>query len=184
LVILVRKGTTGRYLAALRGSELAAATIGINPVRAKLTVFALSAGVAGLGGGMLGSFYKHTSAFNFNFLFSLVFMVLVLTTGARTVEGAVNAGMAFALFPEILGHLETWLHVKNLQALEFALFGFGAVTYAKHPEGIVEKQKRASMESVMRRRARRSERREPPAPPGDGEEAAALVGAAESRSGR
>ena len=53
LVIFVRRGTTGHYLDALRGSETAAQSIGINPAKAKIVAFALSAGIAGLGGGLL-----------------------------------------------------------------------------------------------------------------------------------
>src|SRR5439155_491216 len=37
VVILVRRGTTGRYLDALRGSEVAATAVGINPTRARIT---------------------------------------------------------------------------------------------------------------------------------------------------
>ena len=53
LVMLVRRGTTGRFLDALRGSETAAGAIGINPARSRVLAFALSAGIAGLGGGLL-----------------------------------------------------------------------------------------------------------------------------------
>ena len=52
-VIWVRSGTTGRYLDAMRGSEVAAASIGINRNRARVVAFALSAAIAGLGGGLL-----------------------------------------------------------------------------------------------------------------------------------
>ena len=52
-VLLVKRGTTGRYLDALRGSEVAAVSIGIDPVGRGSTAFALSAGIAGLGGGLL-----------------------------------------------------------------------------------------------------------------------------------
>src|ERR1039457_2997495 len=51
-VILIRKGSTGRFLAALRGSETAAASIGINATALRITVFALSAAVAGIGGAL------------------------------------------------------------------------------------------------------------------------------------
>ena len=52
LVIFVRGGTTGRYFSALRGSETAAAAIGINGTRQRVLLFALSAGIAGLAGGL------------------------------------------------------------------------------------------------------------------------------------
>lgn len=149
-VILVRRGTTGRFLAALRGSELAASAIGINPTRAKITAFALSAGIAGLGGGLLASLQGRTSPDSFGSFFGLFWVVLVLTIGARTVEGAVNAGMGLALFPQLLQLLHAPITVQ------FVLFGFGAITFAKHPEGIVEAQKRRSIEAQVRRRARRA----------------------------
>jgi ABC-type branched-subunit amino acid transport system permease subunit len=197
VVILVRKGTTGQQLAALRGSDVAAQAIGINPVRAKITVFALSAAIAGVGGALYGSLQLRVSGGDFNFFFSLVFVVLVLTTGARTVEGAVNAGMAFVLFREVLQTLQRndnamlWIAVgaavlavnayvrhheprkalkeavtavgafawwllgdgtPSLVGLQYALFGFGAVSYAKHPEGIVEWRKRESLQALMRGR--------------------------------
>lgn len=154
VVILVRKGTTGRYLAALRGSEVAAATIGINANRAKVTVFALSAAIAGVGGAMLASLQKTTNADSFNVTLSLVFIVLVLTTGARTVEGAANAGMGFIFIPEILGALGS-----RFSVLAFALFGYGTINYARHPEGVLEFQKRRSTEAMARRLDRLAARR-------------------------
>ena len=49
VVLLVRKGTVGRNLAAMRGSPVAAASMGISLRTARLTVFAMSAGLAGFG---------------------------------------------------------------------------------------------------------------------------------------
>jgi branched-chain amino acid transport system permease protein len=156
-VILVRNGTTGRYLDALRGSETAATSIGINPARARVIAFALSAGIAGLGGGLLAIHETQANyQGNFNPLFGLLFLVIVVTLGARTVEGAVQAGFALVFVPEILKALGL------SPAYQFILFGLGAITFAKHPEGIVEYNKRRSLEAtqrfLMRRRAR----------PGDG----------------
>jgi branched-chain amino acid transport system permease protein len=145
IVVLVRKGTTGQYLAALRGSETAAATIGISPARAKFTVFAVSAGIAGAGGALYGSSVTSVNSDQFNFFLSLAFMVLVLTTGVRTVEGAVNAGIAFAVIPFLLDK-----YASNFNVLVFALFAYGSLTYAKHPEGIVEFQKRRSLAAITR----------------------------------
>jgi ABC-type branched-subunit amino acid transport system permease subunit len=144
IVIFVRKGTTGRYLDALRGSEVAAASIGINRSHAQVVAFALSAGIAGLGGGLLA--IQETSAnytANFTPIFGLVWIVLVVTIGSRTVEGAIQAGLAIAFVPEILKALGV------SPAYQFILFGLGAITYAKHPEGIVEFQKRRSLEKVQ-----------------------------------
>jgi branched-subunit amino acid ABC-type transport system permease component len=158
-VILVRKGTTGRYLDALRGSETAASAIGINPAKARVVAFALSAGIAGLGGGLLTIQETQANfAANFTPLFGLVWIAIVVTLGSRTVEGAVQAGLAIAFVPEIL---------KNLglsPSYQFILFGLGALTFARHPEGIVEFNKRRSLEAVQRWLTRGK-----PPPDGEGE---------------
>lgn len=143
VVILVRKGTTGQYLAALRGSETAAATIGINANRAKVVVFALSAAIAGIGGAMLASLQQTTNADSFGVQFSLIFVVLVLTTGARTVEGAANAGAGFIFLPELLAAVG-----GHLSVLTYALFGYGTINYARHPEGMLEYQKRRTTDAI------------------------------------
>ncbi|MBV8983621.1 MAG: hypothetical protein JO248_04180 [Acidimicrobiia bacterium] len=104
-VIFVRRGTTGQRLSAIRGSEVAAETIGINPKRAKIVAFALSAALAGLGGALLASLQGTVSSDSFGYFYSLFWLVLVVTTGVRTVEGAVNAGFALVFVPELLHHL-------------------------------------------------------------------------------
>ena len=52
----------------------------------------------------------------------------------------------FAIFFPVV--LEDVLHLQSnlVLPLQFALFGFGAISFAKHQEGIVEFQKRMSIE--------------------------------------
>ena len=143
--MLVRRGTTGRFLDALRGSETAAGAIGINPARSRVLAFALSAGIAGLGGGLLAMLDTQANyAANYAPFFGLVWLVLVVTISARTVEGAVVAGFALALFPELLKEVGVSLE------WQYVLFGLGALTYARHPEGILEAQKRQVIGAVQR----------------------------------
>jgi len=145
-VVLVQRGTTGRYLSAMRGSPTAAAMLGINLTRSKVTVFALSAGIAGLGGALYASLQTVASSSDFNTGFSLIFAVVVITTGVTTVEGAVQAGIGFAIIQQLLN-----LYVpERFNGLEFVLFAFGALTYAAHPEGIVEYQKTRWMNRVAK----------------------------------
>ena len=75
----------------------------------------------------------------------LAWIVLVVTLGSRTVEGAINAAVGFVFFqavilptwiPFAVNHLQPWYHMTALPAgLQPILFGLGALTYAKHPEG-------------------------------------------------
>ena len=144
VVLAVRRGTTGRELAAMRGSDLAAQSIGMNLARLKITVFAVAAALAGVGGALYGSLQGTVGPDDFNSLLSLVFMVVVVTTGVYTVEGAIEAGMAYVILYQLLDYLPSqW---RNLFPI---LFGIGAVTYALHPEGLVEWQKRRAIEIVL-----------------------------------
>ncbi len=151
IVIMVRRGMTGRYLAAIRGSELAASTVGINVAKQKVIVFALSAGLAGVGGAVYASTQGSVSPTDFNYFFSLVFVVLVVTTGVKTVEGAINAGMAYVILAQLLSYIPdhpAWL--QRFSGIEILLFALGALGYVIHPEGVVEFQKRFWTERIAR----------------------------------
>ncbi len=139
LVQLVRRGTTGRFLGAMRGSETAAAGLGINLRWQHIVVFGLSGLVAGIGGTMLCIQQQQVSPELFNYQISLVFVVVVVTTGASSVEGAVQAGFGFVVLQQLLTYVPARLGGNSLVVVFFA---FGALTYAAHPEGILEFQKR------------------------------------------
>ncbi len=81
-VVLLRRGTTGQYLAALRGSEVAATAVGINPIRAKVTVFAVSAAIAGAGGALYASYLETARVDDFNAIQGLFWVLLVVTLGS------------------------------------------------------------------------------------------------------
>ena len=140
VVLLVRKGTVGRNLAAMRGSETATAGLGVNPTRQRILVFALSGAIAGIGG-LLHSLEQQVVDPNaWNADFSLVLVVLVVTTSVTTVEGAIQAGVGFFVTEQIL---TTILPARiGASSLTVVLFAFGALTYAQHPEGVLEFQKR------------------------------------------
>ncbi len=160
IVVLVRGGTTGRFLSAVRGSETAAASIGISAARARIVTFGLAAGIAGLGGGLLTSYEGHYSATNWQTFIGLFWLVIVVTIGPRTIDGALQAAFVFVLFqkrvlpvwlPWLLNHVQPFWKINALpSAVQFIFFGLGAVTYAKHPEGILEFNKRNAMGTFQR----------------------------------
>jgi branched-chain amino acid transport system permease protein len=174
IVIQVRNGTTGRYLSAVRGSEVAAASVGISPTRARIVAFALSAGIAGVGGALLASYEGHANKIDFMTTLGLFWVVIVVTLGPRTVEGAIQAAIGFVLFPArvlpdwlpwLVNHVQPFLHVNSLpNAVQFIFFGLGAVTYARHPEGVLEANKNRSLAKIQARIDRRKGRGPQPAP--------------------
>ncbi len=161
-VVLIRSGTVGQTLRALRGSMLGAQSIGISPARARITAFTVSAFIAGLGGGLLAIQQQDVNyASNFSPFASLFWLVLVVSLGARTVEGALQAGAAYGLFDAVLlsGAFIGWItrgaeHIPSFFPLSstwtFVLFGLGAMQFARHPEGLVENGKRNAFAFIER----------------------------------
>jgi ABC-type branched-subunit amino acid transport system permease subunit len=145
----VRVGTIGLNLRALRGSELAAQSIGISPAKARLIAFALSAFIAGLGGALLAMLQENVNyASNFAPFATLFWLVLVVTLGARSVEGAFYAGGTFALFDAVYlkGTFIGWIlrspdRIPGFFPISpkwrFVLFGLGTIQFARHPEGLL-----------------------------------------------
>jgi branched-chain amino acid transport system permease protein len=141
VVLLVRRGTVGRNLAAMRGSEMAAAGLGINLTKQRIVVFALAGAIAGFGGVLVTIQQQVASPNVWNYNYSLIFIVLVVTTGVSTVEGAIQAGFGFYVVTQILTYLPGRFGGGSLVIV---LFAFGALQYARHPEGVLEFQKRRS----------------------------------------
>jgi branched-chain amino acid transport system permease protein len=173
-VIQIREGTVGRTLRALRGSEVAAQSIGISPAKARLIAFALSAFLAGLGGAFMAMHQENVNyGNNFAPFAALFWVVLVVTIGARTVEGAVVAGASFSIFDTLVlkGTFVGWIlrDPDRIPAIfpvspkwRFILFGLGTIQYARHPEGIIEASRRRSLARAERRRAARAAPKAPP----------------------
>jgi len=148
VVLLVRKGTVGRNLAAMRGSEVGAAGLGINLTKQRVVVFALAGAIAGFGGVLVTIQQQQANADAWNYNYSLIFIVLVVTTGVGTVEGAIQAGIGFYVVTQILTYLPSrW----GGSSLVIVLFAFGALQFARHPEGVLEFQKRRSTAWFERR---------------------------------
>ena len=146
-ILQIRKGTIGHYLSAMRGSETGAAGLGINLTWQRILIFALSGAVAGIGGTLFALYQTSVTPDYFNVSFSLVFVVVVVTTGVSTVEGAIQAGIGLTVTFQLVTYLPGRL---GGQSLVFVLFAFGALTYAQHPEGVLEYQKRRSTQRFER----------------------------------
>ena len=164
-VVRMRRGSTGLSLRALAGSEIAGSSVGINPARARITAFAVCAGIAAAGGALL-SMREGAANYQADFTvqFALFWLVLVVTLGARTIEGAIVAAFALEFFPELL-------HGIGLsQSWQYILFGLGAIAFARHPEGTLEYFKRTSQNFIQhwldRFEARRARRQSTGSPGG------------------
>jgi branched-chain amino acid transport system permease protein len=176
-VVQLREGTVGRTLRALRGSEVAAQAIGISPARARMLAFAISAFIAALGGALLAMHQENVNyGNNFAPFASLFWLVLVVTFGARRVDGAIVAAGSFSLFDALVlkGTVFGWIlrspdRIPGLFPVSgkwrFILFGLGAIQFARNPDGLIEASERRKAARQAKRAAPPPEPTPVPAPP-------------------
>jgi ABC-type branched-subunit amino acid transport system ATPase component/ABC-type branched-subunit amino acid transport system permease subunit len=94
----VTSGRTGRTIAAVRESTLAAAAVGINVRVVQVTVFAVSCALAGLAGSLYAHLILYISPETFTFTNSLLALLGVVFGGIGTIWGpAVGAGILTVL---------------------------------------------------------------------------------------
>lgn len=100
LVAALRWSRFGRQLVAMRDSEAACATFGLNLRWPRMGVFTLSAGIAGLGGALYGMQLGSVAPERYDLLTGLPIFILVVVGGAGLVGGALFAGLLlFGLIP-------------------------------------------------------------------------------------
>jgi ABC-type branched-subunit amino acid transport system ATPase component/branched-subunit amino acid ABC-type transport system permease component len=92
---------TGRAFFAVRGSEVAAASLGIDVARYKLLAFAMAGGLAGIAGCLFAVYSESVTPAQFGVLASLFFLGAAVVGGVQSIGGAVLAGLLFATLSEI-----------------------------------------------------------------------------------
>lgn len=122
------RSAIGREWMAMRDMDVAAAVIGIRPVYAKLSAFAVSSFIVGVAGGLWGFVYLGSwepAAFSIDRSFQLLFMIII--GGLGSILGAFLGAAFIVVLPIFLNQLPTWLGLKWSTAfvshLEFMIFG-------------------------------------------------------------
>jgi branched-chain amino acid transport system permease protein len=131
-VALLRRGRFGRRLIALRDSEAAYAMLGGNLLLAKVAVFALAAGIAGLGGALYAMQQQSITATQFTFESGLPLFLVAVVGGLASVSAGLFAGIA--LGGSFAALVEVAPKANNLAALLPGLAGIGI---GSNPDGLV-----------------------------------------------
>ena len=92
----------GRNFLAIKMSEHAAASLGINVHGTKVTAFVVSAFFAGLGGALFAHQQNYVNPDSFHFFDSVSYLLAVLFGGAGTIMGPVIGSVVLTLLPEML----------------------------------------------------------------------------------
>jgi branched-chain amino acid transport system permease protein len=112
------RGSIGRAWMATRDMDVAARVIGIRPVYAKLSAFAVSSFIVGVAGAMwgfvnLGSW--EPAAFDINRSFNLLFMIII--GGLGSIMGSFFGAAFIVILPLFLNQLPGWLGIPMSTAL-------------------------------------------------------------------
>lgn len=131
LVWKLRDTRLGRAMRAVRDNELAAGVAGIDVYRTKVTAFALSAVLGGVGGALFAGGFSYVSPDQFSFAESVVFLTMVLLGGVASPIGAAIGTGLLILIPE-------WLRfLKSIPGLYLAIYGAAVILIVLFmPDGI------------------------------------------------
>jgi branched-chain amino acid transport system ATP-binding protein len=92
----------GQGMRAVQETEVAAQSLGLNPVMIKTVAFALSAALAGLAGAVVAPLMMFISPGSFPFSQSILFLLAVVVGGAGSVFGPVVGAVITVVGPELL----------------------------------------------------------------------------------
>jgi ABC-type branched-subunit amino acid transport system permease subunit len=133
-VARLRNGPAGRMFIAVRSNERAAAAIGIDVARTKLMAFALSAFIAGIGGGLLAYQQQTVSAPSFATFASLGLLAVTYVAGVGRIAGAVVAGVMLSSTGLFVTAMDKAFGVGKYQLLVAGVAL--TITAIKQPDGI------------------------------------------------
>ena len=143
-VEFVRVTRLGRVLRALADSPMAVQSLGINPVVPRVLVFCLTAFLAALAGGLLGTLTLSVNAQTFDFFQSLLWVTVLVTAGPSSLGGAVTAAVALVWVPTVF----TSHTVVEWQPVAF---GVAAIFLAQARNGVVGLVRRPDLSRLAER---------------------------------
>ena len=108
LVGNLRRSAWGRAFLAVRGSDVAAESLGLSAYYVRIMAFTVSAGFAGAAGGMFIFLNGYVSPDSFTLQTSILFLLALLFGGEGTVAGPAIGSLILSMLPELLTSLSDY----------------------------------------------------------------------------
>jgi branched-chain amino acid transport system permease protein len=133
------RSRTGRAFVAIRDSEIAARSLGVNPTLYKTLAFALSAALTGLAGALYAHRILFVSPDQFTILVSVELLVLVVVGGLGSLHGAVFGAAFVVMLPQaiVLAKNLAGLSAASQAGLNAGLYGLMLILFMLfEPQGL------------------------------------------------
>jgi branched-chain amino acid transport system permease protein len=130
----------GRAMQAVREREIAAAVMGVNLARTKMSAFVISSFLAGVSGALYASYLSFVTPDSWNVLLSVQFVAAIIVGGIGTVWGPVLGSIVIFALPSVLQSLIPQSGSGGLPLDDIASVGFGLLIIAFfvfEPRGVV-----------------------------------------------
>ena len=124
-VMNLLRAPTGRAMLAVRDSEIAARSMGVDLARTKATAFAVSAGLTGLAGALMGHHTGYISPEAFHLTLSIQLLLLIVVGGMGSLHGVIFGALFVGFLPQGIAFLRDMLPtaVAQIPGLEPGVFG-------------------------------------------------------------
>ncbi|MFH0843925.1 MAG: branched-chain amino acid ABC transporter permease [Pseudomonadota bacterium] len=131
------KTRVGRAFIAIRDSDIAAQTMGVDLTLYKTLAFAVSAFYTGIAGGLMAFLLGFINPSSFNFILSIYFLAFVIVGGLGSIFGSIMGGMVMTwlmlelekvqelpfLGSLLLSFSERWMNVSGIPNIASIIFG-------------------------------------------------------------
>ena len=122
----VLRAPLGQAMMAIRESQIAAQSMGVNLARVKLAAFSISAALTGLAGGLYAHAIRFISPDQFGISLSIELLVVIFVGGIGTLHGVVFGSVFIIVLPQLISQAKDYLPAgiggqPGLQAATYAL---------------------------------------------------------------
>lgn len=131
LVRNLSRSGTGRVMRLTEQSPTAAQAFGFAAPAYKLTVFAVSAAMAGVAGALYGALLQSFQGLNYSVMTSLLLFLIAYAVGSRRTFAPLVAALAYTVVPKVLSYSDSVAEYGNL------VFAIGALVALGLPGGLL-----------------------------------------------
>ena len=139
VAINILRSPTGRAFVAIRDSEIAAQSLGVNLGLYKALSFAISGAFTGLAGALLAHYIGYLAPDIFNIFLSLTLLLLIVVGGMGSLHGTIFGAIFVGFLPQLIAICRDYLpsYIGSQPGLEPMLFGLILVLFILYdPLGI------------------------------------------------